>query len=69
MSLKEVTDLLLEKLFPLCRSLTGSGNKETFKILKKYLPKLKENILRSGESVFDWTIPPEWNYVGKLVCL
>ena len=51
---------LMERLFPICRSLTGDGNRETLNIIKEYIPiELKEE--QSGEKVFDWEIPNEWN--------
>ena len=53
-------DKILNDLFPLNRSLTGSGVFETFKYIKKFLPGAKINYLKSGTKVFDWTIPEEW---------
>ena len=50
-----------KELFPLCRSLTGSGNLKTLLVIKKYLKKLKINKVKSGKKVFDWKIPSEWN--------
>ena len=50
-----------KKLYPLCRSLTGSGVRDTLKIIKKEFPKLKIKKIKSGTRVFDWAIPPEWN--------
>uniref|UniRef100_UPI00404AA32A DUF4910 domain-containing protein n=1 Tax=Flavobacterium sp. TaxID=239 RepID=UPI00404AA32A len=47
-------------LFPLNRSITGQGNRETLEYLKKLLPELKIKNFKSGEEVFDWTIPDEW---------
>ena len=48
-------------LFPINRSITGQGNRETLQYLKKLLPELKINNFKSGEQVFDWTIPDEWH--------
>ena len=50
-----------KKLYPLCRSLTGSGVRETLKIIKKEFAKLQIKKIKSGTRVFDWTVPPEWN--------
>ncbi len=55
---------LAEKLFPVCRSITGDGVRETLKILQEYIGKdgLKFNIFEipTGTQVFDWTVPKEW---------
>jgi aminopeptidase-like protein len=51
---------LLTELFPICRSITGDGIRETFDIIKKIIP-INEVSYPSGKSVFDWTIPQEWN--------
>lgn len=53
-------DALLHKLYPITRSITGEGNRETLKILQEYIPlKIKE--YPTGQEVYDWTIPKEWN--------
>ena len=53
--------LAKEKLFPICRSITGSGVRKTLKIIKNQFPNLKIKKIKSGTKVFDWKIPPEWN--------
>ena len=52
---------LCKKLWPINRSLTGKGNLETLKILKKVHNKLKIKKINSGKKVYDWKIPYEWN--------
>lgn len=52
--------ILIKRLFPICRSITGNGVRETLKILKEYIP-IKIYEVSSGSKVFDWTIPKEWN--------
>lgn len=55
---------LAGRLFPLCRSITGEGVRESLEIINNYLAKeqLKFNIheVPSGTQVFDWTVPKEW---------
>ena len=51
---------LLRELYPICRSITGNGVRETLKILQREIPlQIKE--VPTGTEVFDWTIPKEWN--------
>ena len=51
---------LASKLWPLNRSLTGDGVRETLNIIKKELPQLKIKEIPSQKKVFDWKIPLEW---------
>ena len=56
----EEIDKYLKKLFPLNRSITGKENEKSLNILKEIVP-LKIKSIPSNTSVFDWTVPPEWN--------
>jgi aminopeptidase-like protein/spore coat polysaccharide biosynthesis protein SpsF (cytidylyltransferase family) len=52
-------DQYLQRLFPLCRSITGNPNRETLRILQELIP-LAIHEVPSGTAVYDWTIPDEW---------
>lgn len=57
---KEMYDLCT-KMFPICRSITGNGVRETLKILKEVVPEITLHEVPTGTKVFDWTVPKEWN--------
>jgi len=48
-------------LFPICRSLTGQGVRDTLAYLQKTIPNMTIESINSGEQVFDWQVPEEWN--------
>jgi aminopeptidase-like protein len=51
---------LIAELYPICRSITGDGVRETLDIIARHIP-LTQHKIRSGAAVFDWEIPKEWN--------
>ena len=61
MSIGEKMYRLCEELFPICRSITGNGVRETFRILQERVPEITIHEVPSGTQVFDWRIPKEWN--------
>ena len=52
---------LIKTLWPINRSISGNGNRETLKILNLINPLLKIKKTKSNQKVFDWKIPLEWN--------
>lgn len=51
---------LVRELYPICRSITGDGPRETLRRIGQHIP-LKVNEVPTGAQVFDWTVPREWN--------
>jgi aminopeptidase-like protein len=51
---------LIAELYPICRSITGDGLRETLHLLQRQIPLELKEVL-TGTQVFDWTVPKEWN--------
>jgi aminopeptidase-like protein len=51
---------LIEELYPICRSITGDGLRETLRLLQRQIS-LEIREVPTGTQVFDWTVPKEWN--------
>jgi len=58
-----------ETLFPICRSLTGAGVRETLNFIKKHIPELNIHEIASHEAVFDWQVPSEWQINGAYILM
>ncbi len=52
---------LFDELFPICRSITGKGIEESLDLVQKHIP-LSLDKVQSGTKVFDWEVPPQWNF-------
>ena len=51
---------LISALYPICRSITGDGFRETLSVVGGLIP-LQIHEIPTGTKVFDWTVPKEWN--------
>ncbi|RPD91719.1 DUF4910 domain-containing protein [Aureibaculum marinum] len=58
--MQEQLEKYFDRLWPINRSLTGDGNRETLDILSEIIP-LTIHEVPSGTQCFDWIVPPEWN--------
>ena len=54
-------------LFPLNRSITGQSNRDTLKYLKNHIPELQIKSFKTGQQVFDWVVPQEWNVIDAYI--
>ncbi|MDA8020227.1 MAG: DUF4910 domain-containing protein [Thermoanaerobaculia bacterium] len=61
---------LVERAFPICRSITGNGVRETLRLLQEEIgdgAKLEVREIPTGTQVFDWRVPKEWNVRGAWI--
>lgn len=57
---------LMRQLYPLCRSISGDGLRQTLRMLGAGLPLAIEEVA-SGTAVLDWQVPDEWNIRGAYI--
>lgn len=57
---------LVARLFPICRSITGNGVRETLAILSEHVD-IAVREVPTGTQVFDWTVPKEWTVRGAFL--
>ncbi len=58
---------LIEQLYPICRSITGDGLRQSLRLIARELPSLELREVPTGTPVFDWTVPREWNVRGAYI--
>jgi aminopeptidase-like protein len=58
---------LASELWPITRSITGPGVRETLEILKREIPTLTIHSIPSGTTCFDWTVPEEWSITEAFI--
>ncbi len=55
----KVLESIFDRLWPICRSITGKGYRDSLEIISEYIP-FKIIKFKSGKNVHDWKIPKEW---------
>ena len=56
----DLIESYFDRLWPIMRSITGDGVRQSHDILRELVPSLEAIEIPSGTQVFDWTIPKEW---------
>lgn len=60
MSDARAIETYFDRLWPICRSITGDGFRQSLDILAEVMP-TERIALKTGQKVLDWEIPREWN--------
>ena len=50
----------MTELYPICRSITGDGVRQTLELIARFIP-IESRSVKSGTQAFDWTINDEWS--------
>lgn len=58
--MKTELEQCFDKLWPICRSITGDGLRDSLKIIQEIIP-IELTEVPTGTKVFDWEVPKEWN--------
>ena len=56
----------VKALFPICRSITGAGLRQTLDYIGARVPLVRHEV-PSGTKVLDWTVPAEWTVRGGVI--
>ena len=60
---------LIKKLWPLNRSITGDGLRESLSIIKDKIPEMQIKSIKSGTKVYDWVVPEEWSVKSAYILI
>jgi len=63
----EAMHALARELFPLPRSITGAGFRQSLGILRRFLPQMQVTEVPSGTQAFDWEVPREWEITDAYI--
>ena len=59
--------LLAQRLWPITRSITGPGVRETLEIIREQIPEVSIKSVTSGTKCFDWVVPEEWTIFDAFI--
>src|SRR4029077_3809051 len=62
----EESHAIVAALYPICRSITGDGMRQSLRMLQGTIP-VELHEVPTGTRVFDWSIPKEWNITDAYI--